>query len=171
MSSDASRREVLKVVGAGASGLALATVVSRQPAELPVAARAAAVEPAVAPPAPFLADLVGKHLGSYRVHAVGALERGGIPVVLATAAGQHFRVDVLRVDPSDGTAGIGVAGAVSVYLRNGGDGNTATDEEQGLGAMALAEELLRRDREGRKPPSALLTRGERRALDAVLETS
>lgn len=178
--TDASRREVLKAVGIGASGAALASVLAR--AASPVRAEPARVDhdPADAPPAPapgdvaagadvqaYLGDLVGQRLGPYTVVSIGALDRGGIPVVLATPAGQAFRVDVLRLEPGVDRTGIGEASAVSVYLRNGGDGATATDEEQGLGAMALASELTRRERAGAKPPSALLTMSERQALDAA----
>jgi hypothetical protein len=171
--SDASRRELLKVVGVGAAGAAILTL----PARKLVAERPAPVSPEVVPAAPpetkpvepphFVNDLAGTQLGPYHVDSVGALERGGVPIVLCAPSGARFRVDVLRVDPADGAAGIGFVGSVSVYLRNGGDGNTATDEEQGLGAMALAEELVRREREGRRPPPDLLTRGEREALDAA----
>ena len=171
-SNDKSRRDLLKTMGASAAGLALVAGVSKT-AKAPAPSTAAA--PPEGPEAPqqdldqpdaFLSDLVGRELGPYRVDHVGAIERGGIPVILATA-GHRFRVDVLRVDPADPVTGIGFAGSVAVYLRNGGDGTTATDEQQGLGAMALAAEILRREREeSRVPPSKLLTRGERDALDA-----
>lgn len=164
VSSDASRRDVLKVVGAGASGLVVASAVARSPRTVSIP------PPNCEPSVADLHDLVGRELGSYRVVSVGPIDRGGIPLVMTTAAGVSFRVDVLRVDPADGGAGIGAVGSVSVYLRNGGDGRTATDEEQGLGAMAAAEELLRRERAGWRPPSALLTRGEREALDASRKT-
>ncbi len=162
--TNASRREVLKAVGIGASGAALAAVVVRKTAtpRAPEAERAAD-DPAQA----WLGDLVGQRLGTYTVVSVGAIERGGVPVVLEAASGRAFRVDVLRVEPGVDRAGIGEASSVSVYLRNGGDGSTATDEELGLGAMALASELARRDRAGMKPPSALLTMSERGALDAA----
>jgi hypothetical protein len=172
----------LKVVGASAAGVALVAGVAKHAVGAAKTAAAAPPPPAdpwlharaAVPPAsrepdqpdPFLADLVGRDLGPYRVDYVGAIERGGIPVILAIGA-HRFRVDVLRVDPSDPTTGIGVAGSAAVYLRNGGDGTTATDEQQGLGAMALAHEILRREREeGRVPSPALLTRGERDAHDA-----
>ncbi len=204
--SDASRREILKVVGVGVSGVAFAgaltarAVMDGDPSGASAGGgstlpEASAVDPAVvADPAPveaeaaalaavhprereaaartarelhgYLGDLLGARLGVYTVVAVGALDRGGIPVTLATASGTTFRADILRVDPTDGPTGIGIAGRVSVYLRNGGKGHTATDEEQGLGAMALAEELLRRERVGLTPPAALLTRGERESLDS-----
>lgn len=168
--SDPSRREVLKVVGAGVAGAAVvAASVPRQVTSSPGASPVSDATPSAPPDATpaYLSDLTGQALGPYRVESVGALERGGIPIVLSTASGTRFRVDVLRVDPADGITGIGVASAVSVYLRNGGNGNTATNEEQGLGAMALAAELQRRARAGERPPSELLTRGERDALDSA----
>lgn len=169
--SDASRRDVLKAVGAGASGIAVATAISHGRSHTSSPASEATAEPSAAPAAIELPDLVGQKLGSYRVVSIRPVDRGGIPVVMSTRAGRTFRVDILRFDPADASArGIGVASGVSVYLRNGGDGHTATDEEQGLGAMALAEELLRREQAGWRPPSTLLTRGERESLDASLKT-
>lgn len=162
--ADASRRELLKVVGVGVAGAAVATAAT---SNVTTAHRAHATAPADVEPTNELADLVGVQLGPYRVHSVGLAERGGIPVVLSTVSGETFRVDVLRFDPSDGASGIGAVGYVSVYLRNGGDGRTATNEEHGLGAMALAEELRRREQAGWRPSFALLTRGERNALDRV----
>jgi hypothetical protein len=170
--SDASRREALKTAALGASGLVTALAATRV-AGTSVHARATAHDApdntsttnATEAGAKYLAELVGVQLGEYRVVAVGALERGGVPVQLAHRGGAPFRVDVLRADPSD-ARGIGVASSVSVYLRNGGDGSTATDEVKGLGAMALAAELARPESAGRKPPAALLTMGERVALDA-----
>ncbi len=113
----------------------------------------------------YLGDLLGHAVGACTVVAVGAVERGGIPVTLATASGVSFRVDVLRLDPADGYVGVGAASDVAVYLRNGGDGRKATHEEMGLGAMALAHELRRR---AKQPPPALRTMGERAALDALV---
>ena len=65
--------------------------------------------------------------------------QGGIPVVMATAAGERFRVDVLRRD--DEQLGVANTGALSLYLVNQGKGATRTNEEHGLGAMALAQAL------------------------------
>ena len=66
-------------------------------------------------------------------------KRGEIPLVLATAVGERFRVDVLRRDE----AALGVANttALSLYLCNQGKGRQATREEHGLGVMALARAL------------------------------
>ena len=166
--SDASRRELLKVVGAGAAGAAILGATVRPVAPgVAVPVRTAPEAERADEVSELFRDLAGTSVGGYRIISVGALERGGIPVILATSTNDQFRVDVLRVDPADGPTGIGAAGSVSVYLRNGGDGRTATNEERGLGAMALAEELLRRDRSGMRPPTQLLTRGEREALDAA----
>ena len=164
---DASRREALKTAALGASGLATALAVTRVAGiATPAHAKARdASESARTTDATYLAELVGLQLGPYRVTTVGALERGGVPVHLSVDGGEPFRVDVLRADPSD-TRGIGVSSSVAVYLRNGGDGHTETNEVMGLGAMALAEELARRESAGQKPPAELLTMGERVALDA-----
>lgn len=160
----ASRRQILKV--AGITGAAVAAVVAPRIARRPARAQSQKVEKPAENAQEFLADLSGKKLGPYAVQSVGAIDRGGVPVILANANGEAFRVDVLRAEPL-GNPGIGVASTVSVYLRNGGDGRTVTDEERGLGAMALAKELARRSRKGEKPPAALLTMSERAALDAV----
>ncbi len=164
---NASRRDALKTVALAASGAAVAVAVTPRIARTRnVASAPAAADPATHDASPRdLEDLVGKQLGPYRVESVGGIERGGIPVQLAFGA-QVFRVDVLRADPSESRGGIGTVSSVSVYLRNGGDGQTATDEMMGLGAMALADELARRERDGWKPPSALMTMGERSALDS-----
>jgi hypothetical protein len=165
----ASRRQILKV--AGVTGAALAAVVGPRVATRRAAPPAKVAATAAPPPSPaqaqeFLAGLGGKKLGAYAVQSIGAIDRGGIPVIMTNASGESFRVDVLRADPF-GSPGIGIASTVSVYLRNGGDGRTVTDEDRGLGAMALAKELARRSRKGEKPPAALLTMSERAALDAV----
>jgi len=169
---DASRREALKTAAIGASGVVVAVAVSRA-ARTPAAPAATAAQQqpnengAAAPAGPtYLAELAGVHFGAYRVVSVGAIERGGVPVWLSFNEGAAFRVDVLRADPTAGSTGIGAVSSHSVYLRNGGNGRTSTDESMGLGAMALAEELSARERAGLKPPAALLTMDERSALDA-----
>lgn len=99
--------------------------------------------------------------GRWTIVAVHPARMGAIPVVLATASGARFQVDVLRRD-SDPTQplGVGNTAALSLFLANRGDGRTSTDEEHGLGAMALADAL--REREARHTvPAALSTLGER----------
>lgn len=153
------RRSVLAL---GAAGVAATAVITRWPTR----SGAPSEEPATAPSVP-LGDLVGLELevegrGTYVVLAVGALARGGVPVVLATPSGASFQVDVLRADPSAPHEGLGVEGRYVVSLRNGGDGRTPTDEVRGLGAMALASALT--GHAAPLPPD-LLTLGERAALD------
>lgn len=175
----ASRREILQVTAAGAVGLGLSSMLPKTGSSRGSRATIAdAAPPRIEPEADahaavddgggYLADLVGKHLGRYRVISVGGLDRGGIPVVMSTTSGVRFRVDVLRFDPTAGRKGIGPASSVSVYLRNGGNGRTSTDEIQGLGAMALAGAIAKRERAGLVPPSGLLTMDERAAYDASL---
>ncbi|MEM9189596.1 MAG: hypothetical protein AAGF12_10505 [Myxococcota bacterium] len=94
----------------------------------------------------------------WRVEAVYDLQLGAVPVVLRGPTGARFQVDVLRRDASPGApSAIADAGPVSVFLANHGDGAKATDEEQGLGAMALARSLRAADDDA----SMLLTFRER----------
>lgn len=151
------------VLALGAVGLAAGAVIARWPAR-PVVEAAV---PTRARGEDALGGLVGLELevagrGTYTVLAVGALARGGVPVVLSTPSGASFQVDVLRADPSEPHAGLGVTDRYAVYLRNGGDGRTPTDEVRGLGAMALASALAGH---APAPPAELLTFGERAALD------
>ena len=183
---DASRRELLRWAGIGSVGLAIAPAIVDEHASVASPTPPAQSEPrapsadgAAAPPVEavvddgqgYLRDLVGKRIGEYRVESVGVLERGGIPVGMKTSAGVRFRVDVMRFDPTEGKRGIGAVSSVTTYLCNNGDGRKATDESLGLGAMALAKELARRERAGEVPPSGLLTMGERASIDASLRSS
>jgi hypothetical protein len=107
-----------------------------------------------------LADLrPGMALDRWTVVAVHPVHLGAIPVVLATADGIRFQVDVMARDP-EGPPGVAQTEHLSLYLRNRGDGQTATDEEQGLGAMSLARVLRARESEGVTVPP-LLTLAER----------
>jgi len=153
------------VLVGGAAGLAAGAILTR----LPGAERATALQTVPSAARVYLDDLVGAELGvpgagTYAIVSVGALERGGVPIVMAAPSGATFRLDVLRADPSEPHTGIGVRGQVAVYLRNGGDGATPTDEARGLGAMALASILAEHED---APPAGLLTLGERTALDVT----
>lgn len=86
---------------------------------------------------------------------------GAIPVVLATASGQRYQVDVLARDPA-GPPGVANTERLSLFIVNsrasdGAAGRRTTDEEQGLGAMMLAQALG-----DATPPAGLLDHGERR---------
>jgi hypothetical protein len=115
-----------------------------------------------APAAP-LGDAVapGAVIQRWTVVAVHPLHCGAVPVVLATAEGRRYQVDVLARDPA-GPAGVANTQELSLFVANHGDGRTATDEEQGLGAMALAEHLGAREAAGWTAPS-LLTLEQRAA--------
>ena len=71
--------------------------------------------------------------------SVSTVEKGGVAVVMATASGEHFQVDVLARDAAQ--PGVAHTTALELYLVNQGDGKKRSDEEQGLGAMALARAL------------------------------
>ncbi len=104
----------------------------------------------------------GQPLERWTVVRVHPLHLGAVPVVLETEAGQRYQVDVLARDPN-GPAGVASTETLSLYVVDvqadrQTDGNRPTDEEQGLGAMALAQAL----REA-APPAGLLTLTERQA--------
>jgi len=84
---------------------------------------------------------VGTRIDRWTVVSILDTAHGGIPVVLATSTGERFRVDVLRRD--DHALGVANTAELSLYLCNQGRGSRATDEEHGLGAMALARRLER----------------------------
>ncbi len=167
-----SRRQVLKSIGvAGAAsavvsgGVAAARTTKRanrtaraatKPAAL-VAQNAPALDAATR--ALFAPILAHGRVGDCVVVAVHAVKMGAIPVVLATADGAHFQVDVLRRDEA-GANGVRTAGSLTIALHNGGAGNDRTHEAQGLGAMALLDALAAREAEGAALP-ALLTLSER----------
>jgi hypothetical protein len=84
----------------------------------------------------------GTRVGRCTLVAVRPLEVGGIPVVLCAPDGHIFEVDVLRHDPA--TPGVARAGSLGLYVRNNGTGSKSTHEEEGLGALALADLLAKR---------------------------
>jgi len=98
-------------------------------------------------------------VGDCTLVAVHAVTMGAIPVVLATAAGRQFQVDVLRHDPgADGMNGVRTAGSLTVVLHNEGAGGDSTHEALGLGAMALLDVLAAREAEGAALPALLTLR-------------
>ena len=62
---------------------------------------------------------------------------------------------------SAGPRPVGETPACAVFVSNQGDGTRETDQESGLGAMALASALAQREAAGAKPPPTLLTLRER----------
>ncbi len=100
----------------------------------------------------------GGRLGDWRISRVHGLYLGAIPVVMVDSAGTSFQVDVLRRD-ADGLQGVGNTDALSLFLANQGNGSRPTDENHGLGVMALAHQLSRR---GPADVPGLLTFSQRR---------
>lgn len=99
----------------------------------------------------------GTQIGRWTVEEVHPLTFGGVPVILSSARTGRFQVDVLKRDPE--IAGVGDTRELSVFVSNLGNGSKSTQEEQGLGAMALARELLKLDSSPSRPE--LLTLRER----------
>lgn len=105
----------------------------------------------------------GTRIARWEVVAIHGIHLGAIPVVLATADGRRFQVDVLRADTAAGAPSpVATAAGLSTFLVNWGDGRTSTDEEQGLGAMALLDALAARIGGGAAVPE-LATWRERQA--------
>ncbi|MCX4241955.1 hypothetical protein [Paraliomyxa miuraensis] len=102
----------------------------------------------------------GQRLDRWTVVRVHPLHLGAVPVVLETADGKRYQVDVLSRDPS-GPEGVATTEHLSLYVVDiqaapDSDGQRPTDEEQGLGAMVLARALAREP-----APDGLLTLSER----------
>lgn len=172
--TDSSRRRALVVIGAAAPTLALGARAAR--AASAVSTNVARGAPAAAPPAPSddslraaaaeaeISELMGEirpgtSLARCRVISAAKHASGAVAVVMTTPAGRRFQLDVLRDDGSL-RGQVGRAPGLAVYVSNGGDGATPTDEEQGLAAMALGRALAKRIAEGARVP-ALHTLGER----------
>ncbi|MCC6527337.1 MAG: hypothetical protein IT373_32105 [Polyangiaceae bacterium] len=125
----------LATVAATGSIVAASTSASSHPrvADAPgTAARAQDAARAVAPLA------AGGALGPWSVRRVGPFERGALEVELDGPAGS-FTLEVMRRDGALPQRAPGMTRHFVVLVKNRGDGATPTDEDQGLGAMALAE--------------------------------
>ena len=127
-----------------------------------VAAGCGAADSAATPAAGGeLVDLQpGAKLATGRVVAIHPVHYGAIPVVLETDGGSRFQVDVMARDPK--VAAPAQTDKLSLFVVNAGDGDTATDEAQGLSAMALAAALRERNVDQASLPE-LLTMSERAA--------
>jgi hypothetical protein len=164
------------VVSLGAAGGALLGVFSNQArahaaGHAPHQPARPAVTPTGAPAAPVLAPelaalfgplTAGAQVERWRIVTVRGPQFGAIGVVLTGADGVQFQVDVLRRDRTPGAPpGVGHTPSLTCFLANRGDGSTATAEEQGLGAIALAAALSERELSGAPVPALLLTLRER----------
>lgn len=147
MGFDVNRRTLL--TGAGAL-TALAAV--RTAAGAPPLAAVAAV--------PKLA--VGLKLGACTLERILPVERDALPFELKDPAGRLFIVEAHVHDPAH--PGIARAGSLDVFLVNGGNGDTPTDETHGVAAMELARVLSLREQAGAEVPT-LATIAERWSYD------
>jgi hypothetical protein len=182
-SSPPTRRGALLAIGASLSALASAkALLARTRASStpkPAAAVGAAhapeaseVELAAAAAAAEIAELMadvrpGTVLANCRVVEILPVRYGAIAVVMETRGRARFQLDVLRDDGAQ-KGHVASAPGLAVFVSNGGDGATRTDEEQGLSAIALGQVLERRLREGARVPTMLtLAERERHFPDAV----
>lgn len=99
----------------------------------------------------------GARIDRWQVVAVHPVRFGAIPVVLATDDGRRYQVDVLARD-DEGPAGVANTEHFSLYVANQGDGDLPTDEEQGLGAIALARALSEYEARAPELPELLTLR-------------
>ncbi len=143
-----SRRDVLKTLGLAAAAVATLGGVGG------VGGTSAHVEGGV------LAMKEGARFGTCTLLRVDPQERGAVRMLLAGADERTFTVEVMRFDPQ--VPGVARAGSLALYVSNGGGGAAATDEEHGLGAMALAAEIAKREAAGMHVPqlSTMSERGE-----------
>ncbi|MEM6990865.1 MAG: hypothetical protein AAF721_10220 [Myxococcota bacterium] len=131
------RREWL----AGASASALATGLTLGCDSAPAADAAPKAVPAEAQA--LLGELrPGAAVEQWTLVAVHPIRHGALPVVLSSAAGTSFQVDIFARD-AKGPQGVANTETLSLFVANRGDGGTPTDEDQGLGAMALARALAK----------------------------
>jgi len=103
----------------------------------------------------------GDRFASCVVTGLGPTAMGAIPIRLRDPRGRSFTVDLLRHDPE--TPGVARAGSLDAFVSNDGDGISATEEEHGLAAMAIAARLSAREAAGAVAPP-LLTLRERAEL-------
>ncbi len=137
------RRTVVAGLCVAGAGLAAAVVVPRLGDSLDA--------PALGSIAP------GASLQRWTVVAVHPVTLGALPIVLETDTGHRYQVDVLARDP-EGPSGVADTEHFSLYVSNRGDGSSPTDEDQGLGAMALASALRDHERSADTLPSLLTLR-------------
>jgi len=165
--SGMSRRSLLTVVAIAAGVLIVGAALSRLVGHAPKPDKPFRPEEEARPASPtvraYFGELVDGHrFGRWTLVHVFDVRDGAIPIVLATADGHRYQVDLLRFDPA-GPRGVADTSLVSLFVSNGGDGGTSTPEEQAQGVTSLAAELTRREQAGAKPPP-LSTLTERLSL-------
>jgi hypothetical protein len=81
----------------------------------------------------------GARFGTCVVTSTALTQEGALAIAMRGSDDRRFQLEILRHDPR--TPGVAQAGRLDVFVNNGGRGDTATDEEHGLAAMALARHL------------------------------
>jgi hypothetical protein len=100
----------------------------------------------------------GSKVYDWTVVAIHGVHMGAIPVILQDGSGDRFQVDVCLKDNASGAPhAVASTSHLSFFLANSGDGRTPSDEVHGLGAIALATVLSRRESNG-TPPGMLTLR-------------
>src|SRR5690606_7956053 len=121
-----ARRKVLVALGAAAAGASVATACTIRPGN-----GSTATTP--------LGELVGS-LGTWRVEQVMPLVGGAVPVLMRSPAGKRVQIDVMRAEP-EGPPALAQAGALALYVANGGSGATPSGLVETQAARALAARL------------------------------
>jgi hypothetical protein len=141
-----SRRFMVHAMGVGAAaaaaGVGARVAQSDSRAVLPVEPEAGPeqVDPAREQSERLIAPLAaGSTLGGWTIERVLPVEGGAASVVVVDAAQRKFQLDICARDEREPRGGPAQTEHFEVFLANGGDGETATFEEHGLAAMALAE--------------------------------
>ena len=106
----------------------------------------------------------GARFATCTVQRACTTDDGAIAVTLTSSGGDEFQVELLGHDAA--TPGVARAGSLAVYMNNRGRGVTATVEEHGLAAMALASHIAHMEAAGIALPS-LPTLNERRGVAQV----
>ena len=95
----------------------------------------------------------GLDLGKWSIEQVKPTTFGAIPVVMRSPAGDAFQVDVLRRDPA--MPSVADTRQFSLFIANGGNGSTASNELHARGAKVLAHQLARTEISGAPLPKLM----------------
>jgi hypothetical protein len=103
--------------------------------------------------------VAGAKLARWTIVQIDPLVHGAVRVKVRADDGHMFDVEILARDHAALARPLAETERHAFFVLNGGDGWTATHEEQGLAAMTIAEIVRRNERTTRL--SGFLTHGER----------
>lgn len=156
-----SRRTAVTVLGASAAALGVGSADSRPPAATDDGGTPRTRVEALLQPL-----TLGSAIGRWTVEELREVEDGAATLVLRDRRGELFQLDVCARDPSPSAErGPAVTEHFELFLANTGDGRTATHEDHGLAAMAIAE-VIRGNEQG-SGRSGYLTLAERVSTRSV----